>query len=118
LHAAVVGAVKGVSEERRERLIKLLDIDLSWNLIRTSDGQRRRVQIALGLMREYKVLLMDEITVDLDVLSRLDLLQFFKDECEVRPCACLSDSALLCFPPHRRRRRSPPASAGTCWDVR
>jgi CCR4-NOT complex subunit CAF16 len=110
LHAAVVGAVKGVSEERRERLIKLLDIDLSWNLIRTSDGQRRRVQIALGLMREYKVLLMDEITVDLDVLSRLDLLQFFKDECEVRPCACLSDSALLCFPPHRRRRRSPLAS--------
>lgn len=76
--------MKHVSEARRERLIKLLDIDLSWNLIRTSDGQRRRVQIALGLMREYKVLLMDEITVDLDVLSRLDLLQFFKDECEER----------------------------------
>lgn len=76
-------AVQGVDPARRERLIKLLDIDLKWNLIRTSDGQRRRVQIALGLLREYRVLLMDEITVDLDVLSRLDLLEFFRQECEV-----------------------------------
>jgi len=76
--------VKGVNDERREYLIKLLDIDLNWSMMRTSDGQRRRVQIAMGLLKEFKVLLMDEITVDLDILSRLDLMEFFKQECEVR----------------------------------
>ena len=48
-------AVKDVNEERRQFLIKLLDIDLNWSMIRTSDGQRRRVQIAMGLLKEYKV---------------------------------------------------------------
>jgi CCR4-NOT complex subunit CAF16 len=35
-----------------------------------SDGQRRRVQLAYGLLTPYSVLLLDEITVDLDVLGR------------------------------------------------
>jgi ABC-type uncharacterized transport system ATPase subunit len=30
------------------------------------------------------VLLMDEITVDMDVLGRMDLLDFFRQECEQR----------------------------------
>lgn len=30
------------------------------------------------------MLLLDEITVDLDVVGRLDLLNFFVEECEVR----------------------------------
>ena len=29
-----------------------------------------------------QVLLLDEITVDLDVVTRMDLLDFFKEECE------------------------------------
>jgi hypothetical protein len=37
------------------RLIKLLDIDLSWRLNRVSDGQRRRVQICMGLLKPYQV---------------------------------------------------------------
>lgn len=80
----MIFGVKGVNPERRDYLVKMLDIDLDWNLMRTSDGQRRRVQIAMGLLKEYTVLFMDEITVDLDVLSRLDLLRFFKSECEDR----------------------------------
>lgn len=82
---------------------------------KSSDGQRRRVQICMGLLRPYKVatianpfnapikscisahgsseislsvtkkvLLLDEITVDLDVLARSNLLKFLKKECEVR----------------------------------
>ncbi|KAL6978704.1 ABC transporter I member 19 [Sarracenia purpurea var. burkii] len=31
-----------------------------------------------------QVLLLDEITVDLDVVARMDLLDFFKEECEQR----------------------------------
>ena len=45
---------------------------------------RRRVQLAYGLMIEYSVLLLDEITVDLDVLGRADLMSFLRQECEER----------------------------------
>ncbi|KAL6139125.1 hypothetical protein ACLB2K_064402 [Fragaria x ananassa] len=38
----------------------------------------------MGLLRPYKVLLLDEITVDLDLLARADLLTFLKKECEER----------------------------------
>lgn len=37
------------------RLIKLLDIDLNWRLNKVSDGQRRRVQICMGLLKPYQV---------------------------------------------------------------
>lgn len=37
------------------RLIKLLDVDLSWRLNKVSDGQRRRVQICMGLLKPYQV---------------------------------------------------------------
>lgn len=76
--------VGGIDRGRREELIKVLDIDLSWRMHKVSDGQRRRVQICMGLLKPFKVLLLDEITVDLDVLARADLLKFLKKECEVR----------------------------------
>ena len=76
--------VVGVDPMRRARLISLLDIDLDWRLNKVSDGQRRRVQIAMGLLKPYQVLLLDEITVDMDVVGRLDLLEFFKEECRER----------------------------------
>ena len=81
---AMIFGVKDVDPLRRARLISLLDIDLDWRLNKVSDGQRRRVQIAMGLLRPYHVLLLDEITVDMDVVGRLDLLEFFKDECRDR----------------------------------
>jgi ABC-type uncharacterized transport system ATPase subunit len=37
-----------------------------------------------------QVLLLDEVTVDLDVVARMDLLQFFVQECnQVRPLCLL-----------------------------
>lgn len=42
------------------------------------------VQIAMGLLRPFQVLLLDEITVDLDVLGRADLMDFLKGECRER----------------------------------
>ncbi|KAL6146457.1 hypothetical protein ACLB2K_057136 [Fragaria x ananassa] len=80
----LINGVAGIDPKRRAELIKVLDIDLSWRLHKVSDGQRRRVQICMGLLRPYKVLLLDEITVDLDVLARADLLTFLKKECEER----------------------------------
>lgn len=66
--------------ERRDRLVDILDIDLEWRLNAVSDGQRRRIQIMLGLLRPFKVLLIDEFTVDLDVLGRKNLLDYLKKE--------------------------------------
>jgi len=84
--------------ERKQMLMDLLDVDLDmkyfqvqvlpkdidWRLHQVSDGERRRVQLLMGLIQPYEVLLLDEVTVDLDVLVRRDLLNFLKSECETR----------------------------------
>ncbi|KAI0510247.1 hypothetical protein KFK09_010851 [Dendrobium nobile] len=80
----MIFGVEGADPLRREKLIDLLDINLQWRMHKVSDGQRRRVQICIGLLHPYKVLLLDEVTVDLDVVTRMDLLDFFKEECEQR----------------------------------
>ncbi len=67
---------------RRARLVRALDVDLRWRMSRVSDGQRRRVQLLLGLLCPARVLLLDEVTTDLDVLARADLLAFLRDESE------------------------------------
>lgn len=54
-----------------------------------SDGQRRRVQIVLGLLEPWNLLLLDEVTVDLDVIGRSNLLKFLKDESEQRMATIL-----------------------------
>lgn len=48
--------VEGADPERRDRLIDLLEIDLQWRMHKVSDGQRRRVQICMGLLHPFKVL--------------------------------------------------------------
>lgn len=72
--------------DRRDLLINILDIDINWRLHAVSDGERRRVQLAMGLIAPWDILLLDEVTVDLDVLSRSRLLEFLKRETESRPC--------------------------------
>jgi CCR4-NOT complex subunit CAF16 len=57
-----------------------LQVDLEWHLHRLSSGQRRRVQLLLGLLDPADVVLLDEVTADLDVLSRAGLLSFLKDD--------------------------------------
>ncbi|KAK6937752.1 ABC transporter-like, ATP-binding domain, partial [Dillenia turbinata] len=110
----MIFGVEGIDPVRREKLIELLDIDLQWRMHKVSDGQRRKVQICMGLLHPFQVflfpwwdpvykvtllvfdfgilgvaeydlvLLLDEVTVDLDVVARMDLLDFFKEECEQR----------------------------------
>lgn len=66
--------------ERREELLQLLRIDPDWRMHQVSDGQRRRVQIFIGLLRPFKILFLDEVTVSLDVIVRQDLLQWLREE--------------------------------------
>jgi len=70
-------------QERRDELVKLLGINLNWRMHMISDGQRRRVQLLLGLIRPFKILLLDEVTVSLDVVVRQDLLMWLRRETEV-----------------------------------
>ena len=72
----------GVDPARRDRLIDVLGVDLGWHMHAVSDGQRRRVQLLLGLLRPREVLLLDEITTDLDLIARQDLLAFLREETE------------------------------------
>src|SRR5262245_45223631 len=51
-----------VDAARRDRLIEVLGVDLEWHMHAISDGQRRRVQLLLGLLRPREVLLLDEVT--------------------------------------------------------
>lgn len=59
----MLDSMPGASAARRRRLVEVLDIDEAWRMHTVSDGQRRRVQIACGLMRPAQVLLLDEVTV-------------------------------------------------------
>ncbi|CAE8635802.1 unnamed protein product [Polarella glacialis] len=65
---------------RMIRLIQMLGVDPTKPLGSLSDGMMRRVQIALKLLRPAKVLLVDEVTADLDVLARKALLTFLKED--------------------------------------
>lgn len=57
----MIFGVEGVCPERRRQLVQLLDIDLYQRLTTMSDGQRRRVQIAMGLLKPYDVSGLEEV---------------------------------------------------------
>lgn len=71
------GAV-GFTEERMNALVELLNIKIDGHMHELSDGQRQGVQIAGALMKPFEVLLMDETTVECDVLVRKHLLAHLK----------------------------------------
>lgn len=80
---------------RRDALVSLLDIDRGWRMHAVSDGERRRVQLAMGLLRPWRVLLLDEITVDLDLLSRSRFLEFLQRETASRDAAVVYATHIL-----------------------
>ena len=82
--AEILARAPGLVEERRERLVALLGVDPEWRMHAISDGQRRRVQLLLGLVRPSDLLLLDEVTTDLDVVARADLLRFLRTDSEAR----------------------------------
>src|SRR5437762_3217777 len=79
----------------RDELVRILDIDRRWRMHAVSDGERRRVQLAMGLLRPWTVLLLDEITVDLDLLSRRNFLAWLRAETEARPCTVVYATHIL-----------------------
>ena len=78
----ILAAQRRVDPARQRELVDVLDVDPAWRMNRVSDGQRRRVQILLGLLRPCELLLLDEVTTDLDVIARADLLSFLRRQTE------------------------------------
>lgn len=81
--------------ERRDELLRILDVDVNWRLHAVSDGERRRVQLVMGLLRPWSILLLDEVTVDLDLLSRHNFLAFLRKETESRQCTIVYATHIL-----------------------
>lgn len=66
----MLDSIHHVDPARRKKLIEVLDIDEEWRMHLVSDGQRRRVQIACGLLKPADVLLLDEVTVRCPLVRR------------------------------------------------
>lgn len=75
--------------ERRDILLSVLEINPEWRMHMVSDGQRRRVQLFFGLLRPYRILLMDEVTISLDALVRWNILDWIKNDCLERNALCI-----------------------------
>lgn len=76
----IVAGIKNADNSRKKTLFDILAVDPKWRMHRVSDGQRRRVQLLLGLLNRAEILLLDEITTDLDIVARDDLLEFLYRE--------------------------------------
>ena len=75
--------------ERNKELLEVLGINPTWRLNSVSEGQRKRVQLYLNLIQPFKVCLLDEITVNLDLLVKDRFMRYLKKETEQRDCCIL-----------------------------
>ncbi|HXI56377.1 MAG TPA: AAA family ATPase, partial [Polyangia bacterium] len=93
--ADILGGRPVADAGRRAKVLAILEVDPAWRMNRVSDGQRRRVQLLLDLERPLRVILLDEVTAELDVLSRADLLRFLREESEQRAVTIIYASHVL-----------------------
>lgn len=82
--AEMINRRRDADPDRKNRLVGLLKVDPLWHMNRVSAGQRRRVQLLMELLYSKPLLLLDEVTSDLDVVVRSDLLEFLREETESR----------------------------------
>jgi CCR4-NOT complex subunit CAF16 len=61
---------------RTQLLLKMLDVDVNWDIRLISQGEQKRVQLLHRLHCDRPVVLLDEATADLDVDQRHALLRF------------------------------------------
>ena len=66
--------------ERKIELTKVLGINPNWKMHLVSSGQRRRVRLFLGLLKPFKLALIDEMTMDLDIVTRIRFMEWLKKE--------------------------------------
>ena len=52
--AKMINGLPDVDPKRKAKLLDVLDIDLDWRMHLVSDGQRRRVQLLMGLLKPFQ----------------------------------------------------------------
>lgn len=82
-------------EKLLKELIVLLEVDESWRMHRVSTGQRRRVDLLSAMAMDPKVLLLDEVTSDLDVLGRQDFLSWLQKRSDQKQTTVLFATHIL-----------------------
>jgi CCR4-NOT complex subunit CAF16 len=80
-----------VSSPACQQLVRVLQVDLQWRISYLSDGQRRRCQIlaALTASDQFEIYVLDEVTADLDIVSRENLLLWLREQAETRHATVL-----------------------------
>ena len=73
--------------ERRDMLVRVLGINLDWRMNRVSDGQRKKVRTMLKLLRPFKLAVIDEFVVELDIFARKRFMDYLARECDERGAA-------------------------------
>jgi|EP00670_Eutreptiella_braarudii_P006775 CCR4-NOT complex subunit CAF16 len=73
-----------VLDERAQELVRILAVDMAWRMNRVSSGQRKRIQLLINLLHYKSVLILDEVTADLDVVQREEFLKFLYNESTLR----------------------------------
>ena len=81
--------IKEEYPERNQELIDVLDINVNWKLNSLSEGQRKRVQLYLNLIKPFKICLLDEITVNLDILVKDKFMNYLKKQSLINKCCII-----------------------------
>ncbi len=66
----VAGACGGQINSKGALVMRILGVDERWAVGAVSEGQLRRVQLAIKLSKPHDLLLLDEATTDLDLIVR------------------------------------------------
>jgi CCR4-NOT complex subunit CAF16 len=88
-------ASRGVDLKLQSELLEILEVDQAWRMNRVSEGQRRRVQLALELRKPARLLLLDEVSAHLDVVARTDLLRWLRIQSEKRGLTVIYTTHIL-----------------------
>jgi CCR4-NOT complex subunit CAF16 len=81
--------------ERRQRIASLIHLPMQGLVDKMSSGEKRRVQILHGMLREFDVFLLDECSTDIDVAERATVLALVRAECESRGACCIYATHIL-----------------------
>jgi ABC-type uncharacterized transport system ATPase subunit len=66
----VAASCEGQINSRASLIMRILGVDERWVVGALSEGQMRRVQLAVKLSKPHDLLLLDEATTDLDLVVR------------------------------------------------